>query len=154
MKTTIAFAVKDKSGGAEKSTCKHCGCYGHEEVSYFEIINYLPKQGTWDHGHGGQGIRSARGDRAARGRESGPTHKAAYAAAAQAEAAVSHEGPAAQVSWVSIPGFEIGIEAFKLIDVPKARYEKLSGKLAWLIDSEASCHLICDLRLINEIKNI
>jgi len=41
-----------------------------------------------------------------------------------------------------------------LIDILKGGYGKLSGKLSWMIDYGASCHMTCDLSLIDEVKNI
>ena len=46
----VAFAVKAKSLGGEKNTCKHCGRYRHEGVSCYEIIGYPLTWGTWGSG--------------------------------------------------------------------------------------------------------
>jgi len=39
-----------------------------------------------------------------------------------------------------------------LIDMPKNRYEKLSGELPWMIDSSASKHMTGDVTLIKDLK--
>jgi len=43
----------------EKGACKICSCYGHEEVTCYEVIQYPP---NWDtHGHGGWNNRGGWG---------------------------------------------------------------------------------------------
>ena len=36
--TTMAFALRDRPSVVEKGSCKHCGRYGHDEMTCFEII--------------------------------------------------------------------------------------------------------------------
>ena len=59
--SSMAFAVKAKMGGGKKNACRHCGCYGHEEASCYEIIRHPSSWGTRDHERGGRGRRGARG---------------------------------------------------------------------------------------------
>ncbi|KAJ8436665.1 hypothetical protein Cgig2_006375 [Carnegiea gigantea] len=47
----------------EKSACKVCGRYGHEEAVCFEVIEYPPEWGTHGGGRCNRGGRSGRGGR-------------------------------------------------------------------------------------------
>jgi len=40
-----------------------------------------------------------------------------------------------------------------LIETPKSSHERLSGKDDWLLDSEASCHLIGNLNLLTNVHD-
>ena len=47
--TATAFAANHKAKAqpsVEKGGCKHCGRFGHEESSCYEIIGYSPGWGT------------------------------------------------------------------------------------------------------------
>jgi len=55
IETSMAYAVKH--GGkflapTEKGTCKHCGRYKYEELSYYKIIGYPPSWRTHGKGRG------------------------------------------------------------------------------------------------------
>ena len=75
--SSMAFAVRDKSVGGEKNTCRHCGRYGHEETSCYEIIGY---PSTWGTRGRGRGRRGARGGRIASGRGHGAGRETANVA--------------------------------------------------------------------------
>jgi len=70
---TVAFAVRHKSGGAERSTCKHCGRFGYDEASCYESIGYPSNWSTRGRGRGGQSGRGGCAGKAAgrRGRGAG-----------------------------------------------------------------------------------
>ena len=36
----MAFLIRDKAGGAKRSTYNNCGRYGHEEAACYKIIDY------------------------------------------------------------------------------------------------------------------
>ena len=76
---SMAFVMRDKLGGGERNTCKHCGRYGHEQATCYEIRGHPPSWGSLGRG---RARRRARGGRAA-GRRG---HKTANVAATQANA--------------------------------------------------------------------
>ena len=69
-------------------------------------------------------------------------------------AAVQGHETAPDPTQVSIPGLtqEQVQRLLSLIDIPKGGSKKLSGKPPWLIDSEASSHMMCDLKQFGKIE--
>ena len=41
-----------------------------------------------------------------------------------------------------------------LIDRPQPGYEKFSGKIPWMLDSRASCHMVGDASMLTDMKKI
>jgi len=42
----VSHHVRATPSPGERSTCKHCGKYGHDEAGCFELIGYPPDWGT------------------------------------------------------------------------------------------------------------
>jgi len=62
----------------KKGACKHCGRFGHDESSCFEIIGYPPGWGPREKGRGQE--RSLHGGRTSGSRIRGGGRDAAYSA--------------------------------------------------------------------------
>ena len=41
-----------------------------------------------------------------------------------------------------------------MIDVPRPEYEKLSGKVSWMLDSGASCHMVENRSMLSDVRQI
>jgi len=57
----------------------------------------------------------------------------------------------ASVSILDLPTEQVQ-KLLGLIDTPKGGYKNLSGTIPWLIDSDASCHMTGNLRIMEEAK--
>ena len=53
--SVVAFAARDQANIIERPTCKHCGCYGHDKASCYEIIGYSQNWNGQGRGSGGCG---------------------------------------------------------------------------------------------------
>ena len=57
---------------------------------------------------------------------------------------------------VTIPGLSADQvqRLLSLIHTPKAGYEQLPGKVSWMLNSGASCHMVGDTSEINDLEKI
>jgi len=164
----MAFAAKDHGQISEKGACKICGRLGYEETVCYEVIGYPPGWGTRGRGWGNRGGRSSRtscgGHRAA---GSGSFLEVASAALhtelMNDPSTRTGPGPAIETSAAAhsatqpnIPGLTTDQvkRLLNLIDVPRLKYEKLSGKVSWMLDNRVSCHMVGNKTMLNDVRKI
>lgn len=148
--TMAAFAVKVHRDPVEKSTCKHCGRYGHDESNCFEVIGYPPGWGSRGRGRGrgrgGHGGRVSTG----RGRGAGFETVNAVVSAKTPDVAASSEDSTA-IAGLSAEQVQ---RLLSLIETPKSGYDKLSGNCRWIFDTGASSHMTGNYKLLKAVTHI
>ena len=164
---SMAFTTREQRGMIEKSGCKVCGRYRHDKATCYEVIGYPPRWGSRGRGRGGHGGRNSRGGRGG--------SKGRGFACEGVVAAVHYDGgsgPSTTIGPGAVAGVGVGSSAepaqimiprltsdqvqrlMSLIDTPKAGYAKLSGKVSWMLDSGASCHMAGDASIITELEKV
>jgi len=150
----------------EKPGCKICGRYGHEESVCYEVIGYPPGWGTRGRGRGSRGARNNQGGRGAGrnrsyGRESAAftihQEEPNFSGPATASNSSAGTGPrSSERAHRAIPGLtsEQMEQLLSNLDTPKPGYEKLSGKDLWMLDSGASAHMVGDVKLVSNLRQV
>jgi len=150
----------------EKGCCKICGRFGHEEAVCYEVIGYPPGWVTHGCGRGSRGERNgkpSRGGNRAAGRGVFRAVASAILHEETENASSSGPGPVSKTAATTkdatrpkIPGLTADQvqQLFNLIDGPQPAYEKLLGKVLWMLDSGASCHMVGDKTMLSDVQKI
>jgi len=159
-KTMAAFATSHIARPGymqkERSTCNHCGKFGHSEGSCYELVGYPP---GWSM-RGGRGRSRGCGGRAGGRAGAGGGRGKEQAFQAHTHSVPEHDGPHASAepsqSSFTVNGFtaEQVQRILSLIETPKSTHDKLSGQEIWLLDSGASCHMTNMLSMITDVEEI
>jgi len=155
----VAFAMKEQGQMYEKGACEICGRFGHEEAVCYET------RGCGWGSRGGRNSRSSRvGNRAAgRGAFREVASVALHAKIVNGSNPRTRPGPVTEIAVTTNSTTQPNIprltadqvqRLLSLIDAPQLGYKKLLGKVSWMLDNGASCHMVEAKTMLSGVKQI
>ena len=146
-----AFAVKEQLVMNEKGTCKLSENTGTMAAIVMSLLVIQQTRATVGVEKAVEGVEAWRQSNRGRGRGAG--RESGHCTVTETAA---HTNSNIVMNQAAIPGLssEQVQKLLSLIDTRKPSYETLTGKALWMLDSGASCHMMGDLNLIENVRDV